>query len=235
VAGAKARPRAQIRAQFDPAFFEAIPPPPPPEQRPFRIMFVGRVTRSKGVFDILEMAQAVEARAPGRVRWTLCGTGDDIEELKQHRARLALQDVVDIRGWTSLEDLARVYAQSHCAIVPTRSSFIEGLAMTAAEAALAGRPVITNPVVPALEIIAPAAIACRTDEPQSYVAEILKLIDDPARYNRLAAAARESAKPFLDRRYGLTAVLKEVLGEARATETPPTPPRPPVRQRASAP
>ncbi|MBY0421943.1 MAG: glycosyltransferase family 4 protein, partial [Parvularculaceae bacterium] len=211
VAGPRARPLVQVRAQFDPSFFAAIPPPPP-EEKPFRIMFIGRVVAAKGVFDIVDMASKIEAKAPGRVRWTLCGAGADFDAVKAKRDAAGLADIVAMPGWTSLEDLARVYADSHAAIVPTRSDFIEGLAMTAAEAALAGRPVVTNPVVPALEVLGPAAVACRTNDVDSYVEAILSLIDDPQRYRRLAASCREVAAPFLDRRMGLTEVLKDVLG-----------------------
>ena len=101
-------------------------------------MFIGRVNRSKGVFDILEIAQTVEAREPGQVCWEICGSGPDLEELKRRCGEMGLESIVNIRGWTSLSDLIEVYVRSHAAIVPTRSSFIAGLEMTAAEAILAG-------------------------------------------------------------------------------------------------
>ena len=141
-------------------------------------MYIGRINRIKGVFDILEMARKIELQAPGRVRWEMCGAGPDLEELRRRQAEMDLEQVITIRGWTSLEDLQHVYARSHVSIVPTRSSFIEGLAMTAAEAILAGRPVITNPVVPALEVLEPACLKAETNDVDSYVRVILKLIDE---------------------------------------------------------
>ena len=93
--------------------------------------------------------------------------------------------------------------------------------MTAAEAALAGRPLISNPVVPALELLKEAAVAGRTNDPESYVEKILELIDDPERYQQLADACPQAASPFLDRRYGLTHVLKVLLnGEGELVEAP---------------
>ncbi len=134
-------PLYEIRAQFLREYFEQIPAPPPFDQRPFQIMFVGRVDRIKGVFDVLEMAQKVEASAPGQVRWEMCGSGPDLEELRRRHREMGLESIVNIRGWTFPPGLAEVFARSHAAIVPTRSSFIEGLPMTVAEAVLAGRPV----------------------------------------------------------------------------------------------
>jgi glycogen(starch) synthase len=205
-------PLEQIRAQFLPEFFGRIPPAPPHSRRPFRILFIGRVIEDKGVFDLLEMAARIEGRAPGRVRWELCGTGNALEELRRRRAAMGMEEVVNIRGWTSQEDLVGIYARSHAAIVPTRSSFLEGLAMTAAEAILAGRPVITSPVVPALEVLRPSAVAARTNDIDSYVEQILKLIDDPSWYESMVRACPEVARPFTDREQGLTAALQRVLG-----------------------
>jgi glycogen synthase len=212
VAGPRHRPTAQIYAQFESEFFARIPPPPAHSRRPFTIMFIGRVVESKGVFDILEMAAQIERRAPGRAHWVVCGTGGDFEEVKRRAAQLA--GLVDARGWTSNDDLVTVYANSHCSIVPTRSTFTEGLAMTAAEAVLAGRPVITNPVVPALEVLEGAAVACRTNDVGSYVEQILKLLDDPEWYASMVAACHAVSRRFLDRRNGITAVLKQTLGAA---------------------
>jgi glycosyltransferase involved in cell wall biosynthesis len=212
LAGSRHPPLVQIRAQFDPEFFAQIPSPPPHSKAPFTIMFIGRIVASKGVFDILEMARRIDDLAPGRVRWIVCGTGHDFDALNRRAAELHLGSVVQIRGWTSLEELASVYTQSHCAIVPTRSSFTEGLAMSAVEAVLAGRPVITNPVVPALEIVGSAAVACETNNLDSYVGQIFKLINDPRWYNALVGNCAGAGDPFLDRSNGIAAALKSVLG-----------------------
>jgi glycosyltransferase involved in cell wall biosynthesis len=204
-------PLYQIRAQFPREYFARIPPSPLFEQRPFQIMFIGRVNRTKGVFDILEMAQKVEARAPGQVRWEICGSGPDLEELRRRHREMGLESIVNIRGWTSLPDLIEVYARSHAAIVPTRSSFIEGLAMTAADVILAGRPLITNPVVPALEVLRPACVAARTNDVDSHVEGVLKLSSDRDYYESLRRSCPEVGEPFYDREQGLAAVLKRII------------------------
>jgi glycosyltransferase involved in cell wall biosynthesis len=178
-------------------------------------MFIGRVNRSKGVFDILEMAQKVEARAPGQVRWEICGSGPDLEELRRRHGEMGLESIVHIRGWTSLPDLIEVYARSHAAIVPTRSTFCEGLAMTAVEAILAGRPLITNPVVPALEVLRPACVAARTNDVDSHVEAVLKLVGDREYYEGLRRACPDLCEPFYDREQGLTAVLKRVIASLK--------------------
>ena len=198
-------------AQFRPTYFSGIAPPPNWSEAVFQMIFVGRITRSKGVFDILEIARICEARIPGRVRWTICGRGPDLDALLKRVERDKLGALVDIRGWTSVCDMQAVYNQAHAAIIPTRSSFEEGMAMTAVEAILAGRPIVTNPVVPAHEVLAPAAALGRTNDPASHAEAVIALASDPALYQKLRAACADLGAPFYDRRNGLEAVLLELI------------------------
>jgi glycosyltransferase involved in cell wall biosynthesis len=211
-------PIVHIRAQFHRTYFAQIPPAPPHEKRPFRVMFIGRVTPSKGVYDILEMARSIEQTDPGLVRWTICGRGDAFDELQARREAMGLQDVVELAGWVSLERLAEIYAQSHAAIVPTRSSFNEALAMTAAEAVLAGRPVILNPVVPAIDLIGPACLAGKTNDPESHAEQVRRLARDAALYETLRRACPSCEAPFYDREQGLAAGLRKVTDMLGLTE-----------------
>jgi glycosyltransferase involved in cell wall biosynthesis len=216
-------PLYQYRAQYRREYFTQIPPPPPFEQRPFQIMFIGRVCRAKGVFDIVEMARKLEARIPGQVRWEIVGGGVDLEKLRRRTRELGLDSIVNFRGWTPLSELIGIYGESHAVIVPTTSEFNEGLAMTAAEAILAGRPLISNPVVPALELLRPASVEARTNDVDSYAEGVLKLMSDRDYYEALSRACPECAEPFYDREQGLQAILKLVIeplalakGERRA-------------------
>jgi len=69
----------QHRAQFDRNHFAFIPASPPVTQVPFRVMFAGRIERNKGVFDIVEIAQLLESKEPGRVIFDICGSGTALE------------------------------------------------------------------------------------------------------------------------------------------------------------
>jgi glycogen synthase len=212
IRGKKRYPIYQARAQFDPDYFARIPPPPPHAQRPFQMMFIGRVDRSKGVFDILQIARGLEDSHPGLVRWEICGRGVDFDDLNRRHQELKLAGVVDIRGWTSLDDLVGVYAKSHASIVPTRSSFTEGLAMTAAEAILTGRPVVTNPVVPALEVLRSACAEAKTNDAESHLHAVLRLATDAQYYEAARKACSGYQQQFYDRHWGLAAVLARALG-----------------------
>ena len=203
----------EIRAQYRPEALNTIPPPPPFEQRPFTILFLGRIDTSKGVFDILEIARKIQDRAPNQVRWDICGDGPAFESLRSRQRELRLETIVGLHGWTSPQNQRDLRARSHAVIVPTRSSFAEGMAMTAIEAVLTGRPVITSRVVPALEVLRPACIEARPDDVDSYTEQILKLIDDPHWYRALCQACTPLQAQFYDGKQGERAVLKQVLNQ----------------------
>ena len=83
--------------------------------------------------------------------------------------------------------------------------------MTAAESIMAGRPIVSNPIVPALEILAPAAISARSNDWQSHAEAVLELARDRGRYRQLQAACAPLAEQFFDRSRGLTATLLRIV------------------------
>lgn len=207
VTGPVSWPVEVFKPQFLPDFFKALPPADF-AARPFRVLFVGRVEREKGVFDILDMARRLEARQPGRFAWEICGSGGALEELKTAVAgEPAVAAVVKVLGRLDRTGVAAAYGRSHVVIVPTRDSFAEGFAMVAAEAILSGRPCLTNPVVPALEVLAPACLEAKTNDVESYVAALEKLAGDAGYYQQKQQAARTLGADFLDPAHGLTAKL----------------------------
>lgn len=204
----------EFRSQFHREHFVGVPPPPGDHESTFRILYAGRINRNKGVFDILSIASNVEARRPGRVRWTICGAGPDLDELRRTHGAMRLENIVDIHGWTPPEAMRRILADSHASIVPTRSDFAEGMAKTVVESILSGRPVVTSPVVPALEMLKPACVEARTDDVASYADAIVGLIDDPARYRSLCRACPDLQGQFYDRQQGMSTALKRLFDPA---------------------
>lgn len=201
----------EFRAQFDRARFSRIAPPPSLEENSFTVMFVGRAARSKGVVDLAKIAAAVESKLPGQLRWVVCGDGPDLKALRQQISALHVEPLFEIKGHLDPEDLIAQYDAVHAVIVPTRSNFPEGLAMTAIEPVLAGRPVITNSVVPALDLIRPACVQAKTDDCMSYADAVIKLVTDKELYDKLQTSCARLAKDFTDARFGLAQALEQAL------------------------
>ncbi|HEX4073018.1 MAG TPA: glycosyltransferase family 4 protein [Planctomycetaceae bacterium] len=211
LAGGRNRPVFQYRCQFRPADFASVLPPPAHDVRPFRAIFAGRVERNKGVFDLLDMAAAFKRESPGRLQIEICGGGEALEELKRAIAERGLADDVVIHGKLNRPDLLAVYGRSHVVIVPTRSTFCEGMPMVAAEAILSGRPVLTSRLSNALDVLNPALVEAQPDDPASYVAGLRRLMTDRASYEECCRACPTVGRQFYDRDQSLTAAIERMI------------------------
>ncbi|WP_339037608.1 glycosyltransferase family 4 protein [Bradyrhizobium symbiodeficiens] len=197
--------------QFDRELFGLTPAPP--HSLPLRLLYAGRVVRSKGVFDLLEIVAAIERTRPSAVMLRICGDGPDLPELRQMCEDLQLSNLVEIEGRIEPVALRKLLIESHAAIIPTRSDFAEGLAMSAIEPILLGRPIITNPVVPALESLREAAIVAKTNDVASYVDGILALVESPAMYERLVSATATIREQFFDPERSFRTILKRAISD----------------------
>jgi glycosyltransferase involved in cell wall biosynthesis len=207
----------EMRGQFSREYFEAIPKPVHGD--PFLVMFAGRIFENKGVFDLIEIARRIESDHPGLVKWDICGAGPDLEEMTHRRDGAGLESVVNIRGHVFPAEMQEVIARSHAAIVPTRSTFEEGMALAAVEPVLANRPVISCSVVPASEVLGSACLKARTDDVQSYAEQVLRLATNEQDYLAASAACDRVKEQFLNRNLGFAAGLGRafVLGVNEAT------------------
>lgn len=207
--GGKAPPRYVFMPLYRREMFAQIPPPRHPNENPFRIMFAGRITRDKGVFDLLDIAAALEKQIPGRVQWVVCGSGHHLDELKRQQQIRGLDKVIDFHGWTKPTDMLRILSGCHASIVP--SKIVEGLAQTVVESILAGRPVVTSRVVPALELLRPACVEAQPNDIDSYVAAVLRLLQDEEYYRQLCEACGPLQAQFYDPEQGIAGALRKAI------------------------
>jgi glycosyltransferase involved in cell wall biosynthesis len=212
VAGRPKGPRYQFIPQYYPDFLSRVKPVPLHSDRPFRILFLGRVEEFKGVFMILDMAERLEQEMPGQFAWKIIGSGSAEEELRRQAAARKLGSIVDIPGRFQDEATAlATFGWAHAMIAPTTSQFFEGLAMVAAESILAGRPVIVSDVVPAWEVLGGAVIKCKTDSVSSFVEKIRRLATDAEYYAQHQRATADFQGQYYDAYGGLGNVLGRAI------------------------
>lgn len=207
--GASHLPFFPWTAQFNADGFE--PDRLPPDGDAFRVAFAGRVEHAKGVFDIVAMAQMLNASAKTRVHFEVCGDGAALPSLRQAVATAGLSGSIEVRGRLERADLLDAYARSHAVIVPTRGTFCEGMPLVCAEAMLSGRPVITSVLSNALPVIGAAIEEAQPESVASYVAAITRLATDPARWAQLQAATVPCRAQFLDRSKSYGAAMDALL------------------------
>jgi glycogen synthase len=185
----------------------AAPPPAPP----FRVFYAGRIERNKGVFDLLEIARRFTVEGRTDIEFDLCGTGSALEPLRQAAIDAGVQSRFRCHGHSAQSFMREMYERCHVVIVPTTSDFVEGFNKVVAEGVLAGRPVVTSSVCPALEYVKEAVVEVPPDVAAGYAEAILRLRDDKALYDAKHSASAAARDQFYDSTRGWRAALRKAL------------------------
>jgi glycogen synthase len=220
IAGPRCAPFVDFLPSFEPRYFRDIAAPVP-EARPFRVLFAGRIEAAKGVFHLLEIARALRDAGVADIEFEICGDGSAMEQLRARTRAWNLEDKVHIRGWCERPQMMEAFGRSHLVLVPTTTEFSEGFNMVVIEALLAGRPVISSSVCPALDYVAGGVKAVPPDAVRAYADAIAELARDRAAYRRLQQGAVAAGARFLDDRmsYGDAALhALHAIAEGRPVE-----------------
>jgi alpha-1,6-mannosyltransferase len=131
-----------LRFGLDPAFR-----PRPDVPRGEHVLFVGRLSREKGLRELLEAAAA--ARDPWPL--VLLGTGPAADTLRDRARQLGLSARVRFEHYLQDRDeLALAYAGARCVVLPGAH---ETFGLAALEAAACGAPVVTARCTPSAELL----------------------------------------------------------------------------------
>lgn len=213
------RPAVRFLPMFRRELFADIPPPDH-AKRPFRVFFAGRVEANKGVFDLLEIARRFHQNGRHDVEFDICGTGSSLEQLRTEAGASPCHDRFHIHGHCDHSRMKELYGRSHAVIVPTRTDFVEGFNQVVVESVLAGRPVITSAVCPALAFVESAAIEVAPDSVDEYLDAISRLCDDRVLYEEKRANCHAVSEQFYDERRSWGAALRSVLLALQHGEEP---------------
>ncbi len=168
--------------------------PRPEPGGPVRVTMVSRLLRDKGVREFVEAAALVRARR-GDIVFTLVGAPDE--------GNPTFVPLADLRSWAGegviewwghRDDVARVLARSHVAVLPTY--YGEGIPMTLLEAAACGRPIIATDVPGCREVVRHGknGLLVPARDPRALADAIAGLARDPARRAEMGAEGRRRAE-----------------------------------------
>jgi glycosyltransferase involved in cell wall biosynthesis len=168
----------------------------PVEERPLWprrniVLFLGRLERRKGIFDLLDAIAALRAHIPD-LRLVCAGDGD-LGSVARYAERLGIEDAVSLPGWVgpaekqSLMNLAAVY------VLP---SYAEGLPVSLLEAMASGLPVAATSVGGIPDVVADGINGFLFAPGDSAMLQRLlrRLMHDAELGKRMALAARETVR-----------------------------------------
>jgi glycosyltransferase involved in cell wall biosynthesis/SAM-dependent methyltransferase len=122
-----------------------------------RFAFLGRITREKGVWELLDAFEAIHAREPG-ASLLIAGDGEDEEALRARVAERGLDGAVELLGRIPYEGLGEFFDRNDCLVLP---SYSEGLPMAVLEAAAHKRPIVASDVGDLKRLFGDSIFICR--------------------------------------------------------------------------
>lgn len=194
---------------------EEFHPVDEPADEPY-LLYVGRLDHRKGIGDLLD---AAETLLPGRdLTLKIVGKGPLGEKYRQRVRDRGLADDVEFLGHVDREVLVDLYQRATVCVIP---SHYEGLPTVLLEAMAAGRPVVATAVSGCLDVVDDDenAVLVPPRDPPALAAAVDELLDDPARRDRLGAAARETV--LAEYTWSAIADKYEALYEAAVGEAAP--------------
>lgn len=208
-------PVAEFPAYMDFAAFAG--PPVPLPARP-RALFVGALEAYKNVDGLAAAWRAVAARVPDASLHVVGrGRRADVVEALVHD----LPDRVDWSPELPASGVARALDEASLLVLPSRS---EGMGRVLVEALCRGRPIVASRVGGILDVVDEEVTGVLVEpEPGPLADALVRVLGDRAELERLAAAARPAAEPWLagpDEFAARTLALVEELSRRAGLRTP---------------
>ncbi len=171
------------------------------------VLFVGRLSRPKGIWDLIEAMPAVIARHP-EARFLLCGVAENDAQEPVLRAAVAERGVaerVSFLGSLETDEKALAYACSSVFVAP---SWTEAFPLVIPEAMAAGLPMVVTDVgaIPDYLRDGEDGFLVPPRDPAALADRINRLLDDEPLRSRIAARVRERAPREFDIEVGATSV-----------------------------
>jgi glycosyltransferase involved in cell wall biosynthesis len=182
---------------------------------PLQILFLGRIERWKGIFDLLAACEATLI-SNKKLRLVFAGQGVDLTDLENLVRKKGLSS--QVRFWGGLEHkmLPELIRRCYCVVTPTRSNFPEGRCMAAMEALVMGKPVIAPDFGPFPYLVQDNVngLLYEADNVDSLREKIEKLINDNDLYLKLVQGAKRTGLELLSNKEDYYQALR------KATELP---------------
>ena len=113
-----------------------------PENGRKYVMFVGRIDREKGLFDLVECGKYICGERSD-ISFIIAGNGRDLNKLRWKTKKAEVQEKFIFLGQTDRDNLVKLYQNATLFVLP---SYHEGLPTVLLEAMSCGLPIIATDV-----------------------------------------------------------------------------------------
>ena len=177
------------------------------------IVFLGRLDRSKGIFDLVAAMPKVLDRTAADL--VFIGDGPDAEELRNAVREAGLTDHVHFMGAVKNKDVPRYLRSAAVLAAPSRTTrrWAEQVGMSAIQAMACGITVVSTPSGSIAEFIEDGVtgLLVREGDPPALADALASVLIDGERRRELANCGRAEAVRRFDARTNICAVEARVL------------------------
>jgi glycosyltransferase involved in cell wall biosynthesis len=160
---------------------------------PFKVGFVGRLERHKGVHVL------IEAVAPdNRLQLEIVGAGPEEDNLRKQVERANIGARVKFLGYHSNADLPNIYRGWDVVVVPSLPSrrWLEQFCRVAVEAMASGVPVVASDSGALPEVIGSAGLLVPPGDPIALRSALLELLEQPGLWQELREAGLQRSHAY---------------------------------------
>lgn len=175
------------------------------DDRPFRIVCVGRLSSEKGHAGLLEAFASLRARG-GQAQLVLVGDGPEHDDLVNQSVTLGLLEDVTFAGRRDEREVHAEIAGSDLLVLP---SFMEGLPVVLMEAMAIGVPVVASHVAGIPELVEDGVegLLFRPADWTALSGAMMEMLADKEKRTRFAAAARKKVASEFDIELAVTPLI----------------------------
>ena len=161
-----------------------------------RILFVGRLTREKGLHELLSAFKRVHTQFP-HTELVICGRGEMEKDVRQ----LAQNTPIVYKGFLDNRDLPSIFRSVNLFCLPSRNRTLgpvtiweEQFGFVFVEAMAAGLPIVTtdNGAIP--EVVGKNNLIARQNDVDDLTQKLVQLINDPQKRHVLGEENRKRAE-----------------------------------------
>ena len=181
------------------------------ESRKWRILFLSRILKAKGIYETVQAASLLQAKYPN-VELVVAGEGDELENVKRFVQNAGVSNVI-FPGYVRGDEKRRLFEEASIFCMP---SYSEGFPIAIVEAMAFGLPVITRPVGGITDFFRSEEHGFISDSlsPDVFASLIEKLLIDKSLYDAISLNNHRHAQShFLasDAASRLDAIYEDVL------------------------
>lgn len=169
------------------------------------ILSLGRLVETKGLRYLMEAMQDVQCKL------IICGKGPEEKNLKKQISKLGLEDKIEMKGYVSEEEKARLMSTCKFFVMP---SLFESLGLAAIELMSYGRPIVCTDVNGLPDTVGDAGVIVPAKDPIKLGNAINGLLNDDRKRISMGSIARSQAETY-DWKFhidGLESLLKRIAG-----------------------